>query len=391
MPVGKRVPRASLWERDLCDCGFGAGGYGAVVADGEDGVSILLVHRGPVHAGIGGDVGAGSADGDPGFGVEGGDSGAELLGGFLRREPRRTKVVGVEERCLRDGRIFVVAAYGDDRSPGAVDGKDTSRGGAVKDERGCDGPGAAVVGGVEYAGGGAAGGEEDVFVIRAAEDEGGVAGGEDAFGGECGRLGGFWELSPVLAVFGVEDGEFVVDGIADGEADFFGAADEAVEEEGGARIGILCVPGFAGVGGFVDVGLVVVADGEDVGDVGAEVLDAAEVRVVGVADVKAGPGFAGVGGAEDDSVGAGGVERFAVGGRGEAAEAGVVAGVEGLLVGGLWEGGEEGEKEERKDWGAHWRILAGWKEKKFGVRPASCMGALKGRPYKIWMRKTPAR
>jgi len=83
---------------------------------------------------------------------------------------------------------------------------------------------------------------------------------------------------------------------------------------------------LARIGGFVDVGFVVVADGEDVSDVGAEVLNAPEVCGVGVVDVEASPGFAGVGRAENYAVRAGRPEDFAVGGRGEAAEAGVDAG-----------------------------------------------------------------
>src|ERR1700722_3710524 len=189
------------------------------------------------------------------------------------------------------GGIAVVAADGD-YSP-AVAGEREDAGGfnAALDWSCGDGPRLGVVSGMKDAGGGAAGGEEDVVPGWAAEDEGGIAGGEDAFGRERGGLGAFGEFGPVFAVFGVEDGEFAVDGVADGEAIFFGAADEAVEEKGGARVGILGAPGFAGVGGFVDVGFVVVADGEDVGDVSTEALDAAEICGVGVYDLKAGPGL----------------------------------------------------------------------------------------------------
>jgi len=149
----------------------------------------------------------------------------------------------------------------------------------------------------------------------------------------------------MVVVFGVEDREFSVDGIADGEADFFGAADEAVEEKGGSSVGVLRAPGFSGVGGFVDVGFVVVADGEDVGDVSAEGLDATKVGGFCVVNGEASPGLACVGRAEDYAVAAGGPEDFAVGRGGEAAEAGVLAGMESLLVGILWKGGEERENE----------------------------------------------
>src|SRR5579863_63248 len=208
----------------------------------------------------------------------------------------------------------------------------------------------AIVGGVKDAGGGAAGGEEDVGFVWAAEGEGRIAGGEEAFGRQGSWLGGLREFGPVFAVFGVEDGKFAVDGIADSEAVFFGAASKCVEKEGGTRIGVLRAPGFAGVERFVDVGFIVVADGEDVGDVRAEGLDAAEVLGIGVVDVEAGPGFPGVRRAEDDAVTAGGPDGclIAYTRGGEAAEAGVFAGVEGLGSWRLWRrNGEEREEEER--------------------------------------------
>ena len=182
---------------------------------------------------------------------------------------------------------------------------------------------------MEDSGGGAASREKDVVVVGAAEDQRSIAGGVESFGGEGGWFGGWWEFGPLFAVFGVEDGEFAVDWIADGEAILFVAADEAVEKEGGARVGVLYAPGSAGVGRFVDVGFVFGADGKDVGDVGAEAADTAEVLGAGIVDGPAGPGFAPVGGADDYAVGAGGPDdlRIVGLGRGEAAEAGIGAGV----------------------------------------------------------------
>jgi len=78
------------------------------------------------------------------------------------------------------------------------------------------------------------------------------------------------------------------------EASFVGIG----EEEG---------PGLAAVGGFVEAGLVAGARGHDDGGVGVEGLDAAEVEVLGVGwDGAALPEVAGVFGAEDGAVGAGG-------------------------------------------------------------------------------------
>src|SRR5579871_1618054 len=114
---------------------------------------------------------------------------------------------------------------------------------------------------MEDAGRGATGGEEDVVLVGAAEDHRGVAGGEKAFGGKCGGLGALREFGPVFAVFGVEDGEFAVDGIADCEAILFGATDEAVQEERRARVGILYLPGAASIRCLINVRFILGADG----------------------------------------------------------------------------------------------------------------------------------
>jgi hypothetical protein len=66
-------------------------------------------------------------------------------------------------------------------------------------------------------------------------------------------------------------------------------------------------PGLAAVGGFVEAGLVAGAGGHDDRRVGVEGLDAAEVEVLGVGwDGAALPEVAGVFGAEDGAVRAGG-------------------------------------------------------------------------------------
>jgi hypothetical protein len=241
--------------------------------------------------------------------------------------------------------IAVVAADGDYGLIVAGDGEDSGGGVAAENWSCGDGPRAGIVCRTEDSSGGAAGGEEDVVLVGAAEDEGCVAGGEKAFGGEGGWFGGLREFGPMLAVVGVEDGKFAVDRVADREAVFLAPADEAVEEESGARVGVLRVPGSAAVGRFVDVGFIFGADGEYVGDVGTEATDATEVLGAGVVDGAGGPRFAAVGGTEDDAVGAGGPDDLCVldGGGGDAAEAGVgAAGVEEDLRSlRLWRDGEE--------------------------------------------------
>jgi len=82
---------------------------------------------------------------------------------------------------------------------------------------------------------------------------------------------------------------------------------ESIPEACGIWIGEEEGPGLAAVGGFVEAGLVAGAGGHDDGGVGVEGLDAAEVEVLGVGwDGAALPEVAGVFGAEDGAVGAGG-------------------------------------------------------------------------------------
>ncbi len=104
------------------------------------------------------------------------------------------------------------------------------------------------------------------------------------------------------------------------------------------------LPGFAGVGGFVEAGEVAFAGGHDDGGLGVEGLDAAEVQFFGVGWGGARlPGGAVVGGVEDGALGAAG-PCYSVAEGVDAAEAGGGVGWLDGPLGGC--GCGEGQKDE---------------------------------------------
>src|ERR1700679_311554 len=106
---------------------------------------------------------------------------------------------------------------------------------------------------------------------------------------------------------------------------------KAIPEAGLVWVGEEEGPGLAAVGGFVEAGLVASAAGHDDGGVGVEGLDAAEVEVLGAGWDGAGlPEVAGVFGAQDGAVGAGG-PGDALADVVDAAEVGRGGGLEGPL------------------------------------------------------------
>jgi hypothetical protein len=129
---------------------------------------------------------------------------------------------------------------------------------------------------MEYARGGAAGDKVDFALI--VDEETGVAGGKRALGGESRRHVVARKLTPVVAVAGVDEKELAVHRIAQGEALFFGDADERVEEESRTLVGKLEFPTFAAVGGFVDARIFGFAAGHGIGDLFIEGLDSAEIE-----------------------------------------------------------------------------------------------------------------
>src|ERR1700733_3698303 len=110
-------------------------------------------------------------------------------------------------------------------------------------------------------------------------------------------------------------------------------------------------PGLAGVGGFVEAGLVAGAGGHDDGGVFAEVLDAAEVEVFGSGRDGAGlPEIAAVFGAEDRAVGAAG-PGYSAADVVDAAEAGGGVGLFDVPLGLAGEGCGQQDKDEVQEGG----------------------------------------
>ncbi len=264
----------------------------------------------PVDAFVFGDVGAVGADcGELTMG-EGRDGGAEaawLLSGDV---PGLARVVGVDRDVRGVGGLEVVAADCD-KQIGALagDAENAAGGVAAGDGSFGDGPGLAGIGRVEDARFRAAGREVNAGV---AKGDGGAAGSEGAFFGERGGHAVAREFIPMVAVVGAQDEEFAVNGIAERDTVSARGAGEGVEKKAGALVGVLQLPGFASVDGFVDAGFGAVADGEDVGNVGVERFDIAEVEIGGAGDGELRPCCAAVDGAKNHAFRAGSPDGVAL-------------------------------------------------------------------------------
>src|SRR5690348_3923440 len=110
----------------------------------------------------------------------------------------------------------------------------------------------------------------------------------------------------MLAIFGADEEEFAVDGIAEGDTFCFGDAGQGVEEECAAAAGIFELPRRAIVRRFVNPRIFAAADAHQVGDAVAEGDDAAEIERLAARNAVLLPGFSIIIGAKDDAFGAAG-------------------------------------------------------------------------------------
>jgi len=202
--------------------------------------------------------------------------------------------------------VQVVSAHNDSVAGIAEgDGENAGRSRAVHDGRFGGVPGLAAIGGAQDSGCGAAGREPNVLI--ALHRDTGAAGGKRAFSVDGRGTAGVGKHGPVgAAVFGGEQFEAAVDGIAQSEAMVAIPERHAVEESFGLRVGELEGPALAGVRGFVDARLIAGAGAEHVSLVGAEGLDIAEIKFLRARHLRGRPMQAGVSGSEVRSMSAAG-------------------------------------------------------------------------------------
>ena len=188
----------------------------------------------------------------------------------------------------------------------------------------------AGVGGVKDAGCETSG--DEVEFSFGNDEEIGVTGGERALlGKSVGKV--FWrEWNPAMAVLGLEDQEFSVDGIAERETNCFGKTCDGIKEERFIDVGVLLLPGLAAVGRLVDAGFIAFTAGHEVSGGVVEGDDAAKIEIGLARDSEARPRGAIIERAEDDAVRAGSPNSDVAGGRNfrgaDATEIGVSAGGE---------------------------------------------------------------
>ena len=221
----------------------------------------------------GGSVGAGGVGGAEGEdcgcsrAVRGeGDGRKVKLRGDVCEGPSAAAVVSEGEV----GAVFLgmlVVATGDDAvfRVAESDGEDASGVGSVDDGSFGDSPALAGVGGAKYAGGFPSGSKPDI--VLSLDGDTGSAGGEGAFTGDGGRdvADGRFQCLPPSAV--EINSNLLFYGVADGDAAVGVPEGHAIEEAFRVLIGELQRPGFAGVGGFVDAGLVAGAGCEQIGEI----------------------------------------------------------------------------------------------------------------------------
>src|SRR5256885_13718845 len=96
----------------------------------------------------------------------------------------------------------------------------------------------------------------------------------------------------MLAVLGMEEEKFAVDGIAERRAILLRMASQRVQEKFLALACVLEIPGFAAVGRLVNAGLFACAAGHDVSDVSVECCNATKVAGSCAGHVQAPPRLA---------------------------------------------------------------------------------------------------
>jgi len=144
-----------------------------------------------------------------------------------------------------------------------------------------------------------------------------------------------------VAITGLEDEKFSIDGITKRKAFYFRHAGNGIEKESFVHVCELKFPSRAAIGGFVDARFISFAARHEVGSGVADGNDAAEIKVRLAGDCEASPRRAIIERAKNDAVRAGGPDGDVAGGgdfrSADAAQVGIETGSEdipGLCTGG---------------------------------------------------------